>query len=369
MDSDCLTPTNVTCENTPACESLRSKLANFTEQFFGVVTKTDLLPSGVDWTLGCGLDTGLADNPRGYNEGISCYFLRLLYDNILLLRGAKGDTGNPGVNGENAVSAVTADFLQPDLVDSDRVVSVLATLALVPGLYVFIQTSGWYEILSNDGLTAIFRLLAAVDAPPVTVLAGNVIVPVSPAGIPMKGPVGDAGVRGEQGLIGDTGDQGTPSNPEVYGSYLGVGKTDFLTTIIMNKPVPVLFDGAKVDIALPSSGTFYIVGTTQTLPSFSAVLFLALVGYVVLSATNVVVATYNTLAEATAALLPGQTIDERPIEVLDTTWQATPYEPRLLQTFFATVGPRTIRLFVNQDSAPQVAVRADSTSFNWFQVV
>lgn len=368
MDSGCLTPTQVKPGNSALCESLASKVANFTSQFFGLVTKTDLLPSGVSWTLGCGLQDGLPTNPRGYSEGVSCYFSRLLFDEIQALRGDKGEAGVPGSEGRDAVSAVTSDFSQPALQDTITI-SVLPTLVLLPGLLVFIQQSGEYRILSNDGVTIQAQLVAAVSGAPATISAGNVIIPISPAGNPIQGKQGLPGAHGSRGVQGPDGEPGLDSNPSVNGTTTGVGKNDFIATIVGSQPTPVIFAGDKVDINLPVSGTFYIVGTTQTLPGTSAVLFLALVSFaVVVIATQVTVAAYNTLAEATAALQPGQEVQEKIAEVLDTTFQATPYEPRLLQTFFSTVGPKVIRLYVNQDSHPQVQIKASATSFNWFQI-
>ncbi len=367
MDSHCLNPTKIKPGNSIRCESLESKLANFTDQFFGAVTKTDLLPKGVSWTLGCGLQDGLSVNPRGYGEGVSCYFLRLMFDEIQALRGIQGEPGIPGTNGGNAVSSVTLDFVQPNVQDIITI-SVLPTLSLLPGLLVFIQQSGEYQIISNDGLTIQAKLLVSFSGPGI-VSAGNVIIPTSPAGIPKIGKQGLTGVRGDRGNQGLEGDPGADSNPSVNGTTTGVGKNDFIATIVNSQPIPVIFAGQKVDIYLPVSGTFYIVGTTQTLPMTSAVLFLAVVSFaVVVTSTGVTVAAYNTLAEATAALQAGQEVQEKIAEVLDTTFQATPYEPRLLQTFFMTVGPRTIRLYVNQDSHPQVQINAAATSFNWFQI-
>lgn len=61
----------------PANESLESALANFTEQFFGGLTKT-AVNGAVVWTLPCDLATGLEGNPRLEGEGLACYFLRLM---------------------------------------------------------------------------------------------------------------------------------------------------------------------------------------------------------------------------------------------------------------------------------------------------
>lgn len=367
MDADCLNPTGVSGHNSAACESLLSKTANFTAQMFGAVTKTDV-DGKVVWTLGCGLEDGLPTDPRGFGEGVACYFFRLLYDNILELKGDKGDNGLDGVNGKNAVSATTADFFQP-VVGDTITISVLATRALLPGLIVFVQNSGWYDIVANDGDTVVLTLREALSFAPVVVPLGAVIVPVCPAGNPIAGDKGVPGDKGPDGVAGDEGQQGRDANPNINGYFFGAGKSDFVTTIVNNTPVPVLFDGAFVDIPITVAGTYYIVGTTKTVVGTSAVIFLALITWAVVdNATNATLSTYNTEAEANAAVQAGQTVQVKIQEVLDTTFQATPYEPRLLQTFFFTVSPRTIRLYVNQDSAPLVKVKASATDLNWVQI-
>jgi len=334
---------------------------------FGVVTKTDV-DGKVVWTLGCGLEDGLPTNPRGFGEGVSCYFFRLLYDNILALTGEKGEPGADGVNGKNAVSAITADFVQPNIGDTITL-SVLATRALLPGLIVFVQNSGWYDLVSNGGDSVTATLREALSFAPVIVPLGAVIVPTCPGGRPIPGDKGKPGDEGDPGDPGDSGNAGRDANPNINGYFFGVGKSDFVTTIVTNTPVPVVFDGSFVDVTLTVPGTYYIVGTTKTVLGTSAVIFLALLTWAVVdNATNVTLSTYNTEAEANSAVKPGQTVEVKIQEVLDTTFQATPYEPRLLQTFFFTVSPRTIRLYVNQDSQPLVKVKASATTLNWVQI-
>lgn len=367
MDSDCLNPTAVSGHNSATCESLASKLANFTAQFFGTVTKTDT-EGKVVWTLPCGLEDGMPSNPRGFGEGVSCYFLRLLYDNIQALRGDPGDKGKAGVNGEDAISAVTADFFQPT-VGSTVTLSVLATRALVPGLIVFIQNSGWYDVSLNGGDTADFTLREAVSFAPVVVPLGAIIVPTSPPGNPFVGDKGPPGDQGIQGPDGDQGAQGRDSNPDINGHVFGVGQADFVTSIVSNTPVPVILGGSTVDATLNFAGTYYIVGTVATVKGTAAVLFLALMTFAIVdNISGLTLSVYNTEAEANAAVQSGQHVVPKIQEVLDTTFQATPYEPRLLQTLFSTVASRVVRLYVNQDSTPLVKVSAASVTLNWVQI-
>jgi len=367
MDADCLNPTKVRGHNRATCESLPSKLANFTSSFFGPVTKTD--DSGkVIWTLGCGLEDGLPENPRGFGEGVACYFYRLLYDNIVALRGDKGEKGPSGVKGEDSISATTADFIQP-IVGQTITISVLATRALLPNLIVFVQNSGWYDVVSNDVDSITATLREALSFAPVVVPMGAVIVPVSPPGRPIpgdKGPPGDEGATGPEGPIGD---KGFDSNPNINGWIFGVGHSDFVATISGNQPVPVKLEGTVVDIKLTIPGTYYIVGTVATVPVTSAVIFLALVSFdVTKDSDGMLVASYNTESEANAAVQPGQHVVVKIQEILDTTFQATSYEPRLLQSNFFARSARTLRLYVNQDNSPLVKVKASALTLNWFKI-
>src|SRR6185436_11523721 len=109
---NCEDPCHRSTTNTAACESLPSQISNFTTQFFGVVTKTEV-DGAVVWSLPCSLDVGLPANPRGSGEGLACYFLRLFADGIIGLTGPKGDSGTPGTDGRNAYTVTLHSFTQP----------------------------------------------------------------------------------------------------------------------------------------------------------------------------------------------------------------------------------------------------------------
>lgn len=68
----------------PANETLASALTNFTNEFFGTVTKT-LVNGSVVWSLPCNLSDGLEGNPRVTGEGLACYFLRLIQEGTVVL--------------------------------------------------------------------------------------------------------------------------------------------------------------------------------------------------------------------------------------------------------------------------------------------
>jgi hypothetical protein len=367
MDSSCLNPTQVGAGNTTGCESLPSKLANFTEQFFGTVVKSDVA-GGVTWTLPCGLETGLPANPRGYGEGVACYFLRVFYDSIRALKGPTGDAGADGAAGGNAISFVTTGFSQP-AVGGTVAILVQPTPALLVGCYLFIQESGWYQVVSVAGDSLVVTLLVSAPGAGVLVAAGAVIVPVSPTGTPITGLPGLSGAAGARGVQGPDGVKGTDANKGVNGMITGVGLADMQAHISGAQPIPVVFSGVTMDIPIPAGGNFYIVGTTQTTLRTSAVLFLAEVSYLVrVISTDAIVGTYTNSADANAALEAGQYVDEVPFEVLDQTWQATPYEPRLLQAFFHPITSRTIRLWVNQDTSATAWVKASATTLSWIQI-
>jgi hypothetical protein len=69
------------CNNScdPEHEPLPSTVDNFVTQFFGEVTKT-CVNGEVVWELPCNLDEGIPGYPRQPNEGLACYFSRVLED-------------------------------------------------------------------------------------------------------------------------------------------------------------------------------------------------------------------------------------------------------------------------------------------------
>lgn len=81
----------------PAHEPLPSALDNFIDHFFGEVTKS-CVDGKVVWVLPCNLDTGITGFPRLENEGLACYFKRVIED-IATGGGAQGPTGPTGYTG------------------------------------------------------------------------------------------------------------------------------------------------------------------------------------------------------------------------------------------------------------------------------
>lgn len=192
-------PCQVTQENTAACESLPSQISNFTAQFFGEVIKTET-DGVVSWSLPCGLDVGLPNNPRAAGEGLACYFLRLFEDGILGLTGPQGAPGLPGCNGNNAYTVTLSAFLQPSTDNPNIQVATPFNPAILSELYVFIQGSGWYFVdLYDTSGTAFLTLAKPLDsvAAGTTISSGKVM---TPAGFPgASGPPGPQGIQGATG--------------------------------------------------------------------------------------------------------------------------------------------------------------------------
>lgn len=75
-------------------EPLASALDNFITAFFGSVTKT-CVDGRVVWSLPCDLNEGLPSFPRQSGEGIACYFLRYVQQQVTGPTGPQGPPGDP----------------------------------------------------------------------------------------------------------------------------------------------------------------------------------------------------------------------------------------------------------------------------------
>ncbi len=203
-------------------ESLQSQVNNFTLAMFGEVEKVDLAPGVVGWELPCNLAEGLESDPRVLDEGVACYFLRLMRAQIEALRGPAGAAGLMGNNGYNGYTVTTGSFTQP----ADGAAFIIPTIfnpVLKAGEIVFIGRSGWYQVLfadneGNIGVTLIQPQLGATGIIP----AGRLVIPTGPKGQDLQGPVGDLGQPGNKGDKGEPGDIGEPGE---NGQYLAAGPT------------------------------------------------------------------------------------------------------------------------------------------------
>lgn len=179
----CHNPCLVGPSNSAKCESLPSQIENFTDQFFGQVIKTEI-DGKVVWSLPCGLDVGLPGNPRGVDEGLACYFLRLFRDGINGLKGSAGDKGDEGDSGHNGYAVTKHSFVHPPPSNPLVQITVFKTPILVVELFVFIPHSGYYKITDvQPGGVLFATLVSSVVSPVGVVPAGTLVIPAGPPGV------------------------------------------------------------------------------------------------------------------------------------------------------------------------------------------
>lgn len=247
----CTNPCAVTVTNTPACEALPSQISNFTDQFFGAVTKTEV-DGQVRWVLPCNLETGLENNPRADAEGLACYFLRLFEEGITGATGPQGPAGGDGSDGRNAYTVTLQSFTQPTLGAPNIVLRTSYNPAVLTSLYIFVQGSGWYLVTNTDFSGNVWatlqRPLSGVSG---TIGAGRLVVP---SGFPGESVVGPQGVQGVAGPQGTPGESFTAENSQVNFA----GGTDYALPVAY---AAVNFVAGNPQVLLPTQGTYKITCT------------------------------------------------------------------------------------------------------------
>ena len=265
--------------NAADCETLPSALQNFIDAFFGSVTKT-LVGDQVVWTLPCSLDVGLVNNPRGAQEGLACYFLRLFQEGLVGLTGPKGDTGTQGVDGRNAYTITTQSISPvPTSGAPNTQFNVIPNPILGVGLEIFIEGCGWLVITNIFQDQTVFATLIQATSPQLaSIPAGEVVLPTGPRGLSITGPTGPTGPQGLQGLQGVKGDAGAagatgPTGPSGavatnQNSVLSVsGGTDYTMTASYAK---LDFGAVDLEITLPSAGEYLVMVSLQGLNNSGA---------------------------------------------------------------------------------------------------
>lgn len=264
--------------NSADCETLPSALQNFIDAFFGAVTKTEI-NGEVVWTLPCSLDVGLINNPRGANEGLACYFLRLFQDGLVGLTGPKGDTGDQGADGRNAYTITTQSFVTPTVGAPNAQFNVIPNPILGVGLEIFIEGCGWLEITGIFQDQTIFAtLITPVPVQTATIPAGEVVLPTGPKGAGLTGATGPTGPKGDQGLQGVKGDTGAsgatgptgPSGATATNSNSVVsvtGGTDYTMTASYAK---LDFGAVDLEITLPVAGEYLVLISLEMLNNSGA---------------------------------------------------------------------------------------------------
>jgi hypothetical protein len=260
-------PCGQTCpENTAANESLPSQLNNFIVQFFGTLTKTET-DGVVTWVLPCDLDVGLPGNPRGTDEGLACYFLRLFEDGIVGLVGPKGDTGTQGADGNNAYTILTSAFNPPSVAGQSVQFTIIPSPVVAEGLTIFIPGAGWYLVTQVFQETTVFaQLLEPVSVVVAQVDPGEIVLPTGPRGLTITGPTGPSGAVGAMGASGPTGPTGAtgPTGPTGAAgvsatnsnALLVGGSTNYTFT---NSYAKIDFGATDLEATLTTPGTYLFI--------------------------------------------------------------------------------------------------------------
>jgi hypothetical protein len=124
------------CNNScdPEHEPLPSTVDNFVKEFFGQVTKT-CVNGEIVWTLPCDLDEGIPGYPRLPDEGLACYFTRVLEAIIAGGGGGGGGTLPDGNYGDVSVSNNgTTILLNGSVVETANFASTIQPIALKNGV-------------------------------------------------------------------------------------------------------------------------------------------------------------------------------------------------------------------------------------------
>lgn len=252
--------------STVDCETLPSALDNFTRQFFGTITRTEV-NGQITWVLPCDLEVGLPGNPRVDGEGLACYFLRLFQDGLVGLLGPKGDTGAHGANGQNAYTVITSAFNTPTPGAPTTQFTVIPSAVISVGQTVFIPGAGWVritDIFQNE--TVFATLLENIPSPDAIIFPGTLLLPTGPRGLSITGPAGATGAKGDQGATGAAGSTGAigptgatgpagATATNTNGTVVG-GTTDYTMTLAFAK---IDFGTIDLDATLATAGTYLMV--------------------------------------------------------------------------------------------------------------
>lgn len=331
-------PCKTTQTNTAECESLPSQIQNFTDQFFGTVTKTEV-DGVVGWLLPCNLDVGLPNNPRADGEGLACYFLRLFDEGIIGLTGPQGEAGEDGSAGNDAYTVTLASFEQPTLDNPAVTIRTAYNPAIVEGLNIFVATSGWYQVdTTNVNGYINVTLTKAVTGATGTITAGKLVVPAGYPGASVTGPQGIQGPQGEQGEPGE-------SLTEENGQFQVNSGTDYALQVTSTA---VAFTTSTPSFVLPDAGTYLLSFTAE------------LVGQAgVLDNDIATVKLFNT---SIAADVPGSTQRKNFIsdtEIVSVSWTG----------IYQTDGPsKTIALYGDCTTSDKVKVTAARTTMSYVRV-
>lgn len=270
----CNNPCRVTRHNSARCEDLPSQIQNFTLQFFGTVVKSEV-DGAVTWSLPCNLDVGLPNNPRGADEGLACYFLRLFMDGIVGLTGPQGEPGTPGTNGNNAYTVTLQAFTQPAEGSPVSVITA-SNPAIAASTYVFIDGSGWYLVNTYDVASgaAFLTLVRGIVAAGTVIQCGKLVIPSGYPGA--TGAQGNQGAQGIQGLPGINYASINAFYTDPFGTDYNIQSTYQAVDFITSAPRVLLPNAGKylltaaidvkgiTPVALSDAVSFKLVNTTTS---------------------------------------------------------------------------------------------------------
>ena len=265
------TPCNTTCnQNSAACETLPSALENFIRSFFGTIQRTEV-NGKVTWILPCDLDVGIPGNPRGTEEGLACYFLRLFKDGLVGLEGPPGQKGDTGENGHNAYTVMTSGFNPPANPGGSVQFTIIPSPVVSVGQTIFIPGSGWYQITEIFQSSTVFAtLLESIPSPSAAIPPGTLVLPTGPRGLSITGPKGDKGDKGDtgaQGPAGATGSTGATGATGATGST-ATNENSLIQGAGINYPLTnayshIVFGGTDLDLTLVNAGTYLCIFTLE----------------------------------------------------------------------------------------------------------
>jgi hypothetical protein len=210
------------CKTEPGTcpELLPTQIDTFTAQMFGnggVGVGKSNVGGSIVWNLPCGLDTGIAANPRENGESLACYFLRLFEAGLVGTRGLPGVDGAGGAAGPDAFSFTRQEFLQPTTMSPYVTLLLNPSASLVQGLFYEIENSGFYQLQNiTTGGTALLVLVVPTPGALSVIPSGSLVVASGMPGVRVQGPqgpqgdVGPQGITGAQGIQGFAGGQGAP---------------------------------------------------------------------------------------------------------------------------------------------------------------
>lgn len=328
-------PCKTTLTNTPQCESLPSQIQNFSDQFFGAVVKTEV-DGEVIWTLPCDLDEGLPNNPRAEGEGLACYLIRLLDTQIVGLTGPQGADGTAGANGINAFTVTLQAFAQPSPASPNVQLLTAYNPAMMEGAYIFVETSGWYQITATDTSGAVFAtLFQALPGAPAVINAGKLVVL---SGVPGATVVGPQGPAGPTGPAGSNATSFSVDNGEYFapvGTDYQLGVTYAAVDFVNSSPV----------VLLPATGTYRVTAVAD------------IVGLATVATSDV--ADLKLVNTSTVADVPGS---EHSASFLSDTQRT---QITIIVRVQTTAPNQTIALYGRADTANAIAVVALATNMTF----